>query len=76
MSTNDPTIASDLLPVADSAAYLGVSPRTLETLIVNGLIPVAPIAPKARRIRRSDLDTYIERVTTTATAISTPRKSA
>ena len=36
MSTNEPTIASDLLPVGDSAAYLGVSPRTLETLIAKG----------------------------------------
>lgn len=67
MSTNDTTIASDLLPVGDSAAYLGVSPRTLETLIARGLIPVARIAPKARRIRRRDLDAYIERVTTRAT---------
>ncbi|MGI8757133.1 MAG: excisionase family DNA-binding protein [Acidimicrobiales bacterium] len=54
----------DFLPVATSAKVLSISLRTMETLIANGDIPVARISRRVRRIRRADLDAYIERVTT------------
>lgn len=54
---------NEFLPVAEGARDLTISLRTMETLIANGDIPVARISRRVRRIRRGDLDAYIERVT-------------
>jgi excisionase family DNA binding protein len=68
MDTPDPRDQDELLPVAQCVTELNVSARTMENVIASGEIPVVRIARRVRRIRRSDLDAYIARVTTRVTA--------
>lgn len=66
-----------LLTVATGAKVLGISLRTMETLISNGDIPVARISRRVRRIRRADLDAYVDGVTTRHhIGVATPKESA
>lgn len=74
MDTTDPRNQDELLPVAQCATELTISARTMEKVIASGEIPVVRIARRVRRIRRSDLDAYIARVTTAATG-ATPSET-
>ncbi len=48
-----------VLSIPQAGAYLGVSPDTVRRLIRNGTIPHARIG-NSIRIRRADLDGYLE----------------
>ena len=48
-----------VLSISQAAAYLSVSPDTVRRLIRNGIIPHARIG-NSIRIRRTDLDGYLE----------------
>lgn len=48
-----------LLTLDEAAEVLGVSRRTVSTLIAEGSLPSLKVR-RARRIRRADLDTYIK----------------
>ncbi len=52
-----------LLTVEQAAAQLGVSPRTVGTLLAEGLLPVVRPRPKCTRIAYADLVSYVERLT-------------
>ena len=49
-----------LLTLKQAAKILNVSLRTMCSLRSRGVIPVVQISPRTIRIRRKDLDAYIE----------------
>jgi excisionase family DNA binding protein len=51
----------DLLTVAEVGRRLTVSPRTVERLIEAGTLRIVRVSPKARRIKRTELEAYLER---------------
>ena len=62
------TVAPALLSVADSARYLGVSPRTIEAFVASGLVlPLRLPSPQSGRhlgrvlLERADLDRLVAR---------------
>jgi len=57
--TAEVSIEPIVLSISQAAAYLGVSPDTVRRLIRGGTIPHARIG-NSIRIRRTDLEAYIE----------------
>ena len=63
MSPARTLVESAALSVSDAGRYLGVSADTIRRLIRAGTLPHARIG-NSIRIRRMDLDTYLESQTT------------
>jgi excisionase family DNA binding protein len=59
MKTAETAIQPVVLSIPQAAVYLGVSPDTVRRLVRGGTIPHARIG-NSIRIRRADLDSYIE----------------
>jgi excisionase family DNA binding protein len=51
-----------LLTIPEVAEQLRVSKRTVERLISAGRIPVVRVASQRRFVRRTDLESYVERL--------------
>ena len=51
--------AGPSLNTEQAARYLGISPRTLESLVSSGEIRPVRITPRARRFMRETLDTFM-----------------
>lgn len=72
--TTAPTAAADathlrmLLTVAEVAAELGCCRDTVYQLLTSGALPSVRIAGRLRRIRRTDLHTYITTLTPSSPA--------
>ena len=49
-----------LIKKPEAAEILGVSVRTLEKMIARGALPAYRIGPKMVRLRREDIDDYLE----------------
>ena len=49
-----------LIKKPEAADLLGVSVRTLEKMIARGAIPAYKVGPKMVRLRREDIDEYLE----------------
>ena len=49
-----------LIKKPEAAEILGVSVRTLEKMIARGALPAYKIGPKMVRLRREDIDDYLE----------------
>lgn len=49
-----------LIKKPEAAEILGVSVRTLEKMISRGALPAYKIGPKMVRLRREDIDDYLE----------------
>jgi excisionase family DNA binding protein len=49
-----------LIKKPEAADLLGVSVRTLEKMIARGAIPAYKVGPKMVRLRREDIDDYLE----------------
>lgn len=49
-----------LIKKPEAADILGVSVRTLEKMIARGALPAYKIGPKMVRLRREDIDEYLE----------------
>lgn len=62
-----PPTEAELHPLAEGAARLGVSPRTLRRLITDGRIAVVEVTPRKRYVRQADLEAFLERATKPAT---------
>lgn len=66
MTTTTP--AQRYVSLKESAAYLGVTERTIRNFIARGEIPAYRIGSRAIRIDRGDLDRIITPVPTVGTA--------
>lgn len=49
-----------LIKKAEAAELLGISIRTLEKLIERGSLPAYRIGPKSVRLRREEIDAYLD----------------
>ena len=49
-----------LIRKPEAADLLGISVRTLEKMIARGALPAYRIGPKTVRLRREDIDDYLE----------------
>lgn len=49
-----------LIKKPEAAEILGISVRTLEKMIARGALPAYRIGPKTVRLRREDIDAYLE----------------
>ncbi len=59
MKNSDSIIQAAVVSITDAAVYLGVSADTVRRLVRSGSIPHARIG-NSIRIRRTDLDGYLE----------------
>lgn len=51
---------TDLLDVAGVAEYIGVSRSTVYRWMESGDLPYLAVSPEIRRVRRSDLDAWLD----------------
>ncbi|WP_392391038.1 helix-turn-helix transcriptional regulator [Nocardioides sp. LHD-245] len=56
-----------LLDLAQAAAYLTLSERTVRRLVASGQLGCIQLSPRKMRIRRSELERYVSASTTGAT---------
>ena len=49
-----------LIKKPEAADLLGISVRTLEKMIARGALPAYRVGPKMVRLRREDIDDYLE----------------
>ena len=49
-----------LIKKPEAADLLGISVRTLEKMIARGALPAYRVGPKSVRLRREDIDDYLE----------------
>ncbi len=49
-----------LIKKPEAADLLGISVRTLEKMIARGSLPAYRVGPKSVRLRREDIDVYLE----------------
>ena len=49
-----------LIKKPEAADLLGISVRTLEKMIARGSLPAYRVGPKSVRLRREDIDEYLE----------------
>lgn len=49
-----------LIKKPEAADLLGISVRTLEKMIARGSLPAYRVGPKSVRLRREDIDAYLE----------------
>jgi len=49
-----------LIKKPEAADLLGISVRTLEKMIARGSLPAYRVGPKSVRLRREDIDDYLE----------------
>jgi excisionase family DNA binding protein len=55
------TASKRLLPIPEAAAYLGISPRTVQNDLSRKIFPVKPVRYRGKVLfRREDLDAYID----------------
>ncbi|NUQ66505.1 MAG: helix-turn-helix domain-containing protein [Pirellulales bacterium] len=59
MNNSDPQLQPAAVSIMDAAVYLGVSSDTVRRLVRSGLLPHARIG-NSIRVRRIDLDAYLE----------------
>lgn len=54
------THSKDWLSIAEAADVIGVNPRTVRRYIKDGKLPVSRVSTQVVRIRRADIDTFLE----------------
>jgi excisionase family DNA binding protein len=55
------TAGNRLLPIPEAAAYLGLSPRTIQNDLSRKVFPVKPVRYRGKVLfRREDLDAYVD----------------
>lgn len=57
----NPLLVGRLLKVQEVASKLGVSPRTVQSLIAAGRMRVVRLSPRAIRIAEGDLNEFVRR---------------
>lgn len=62
MSATATPVKPVFVSVADAAAYLAVSPRSVRRKIADGTLPAFKVAGDSLRIRLSDLDNVVKPV--------------
>jgi excisionase family DNA binding protein len=54
------TVSPPNLSIADVAAYLGVTTRTVQQMIADGRLPASRLGPRIVRLRRDDIDAALQ----------------